>query len=227
MPSRSGVRAAPLRIAVLVLACTTLARVNAARADEPLARWMIEMDGGLTRPHGRIREAFGGGESVHLSLTREVRRHLEVAGAAFEGGMPYALAADEIGSSCIPGGQGRVACSRRSRRQSGVLAGLALGLVVPISLDGGRVVQFGGGRLLARYAVSPDLENRKRTGGGYYGSLGCDLVTLERTVGAGVLLRAARMSTHGDAFGTALPPRTAETWVDFNLLLRLGGTRKD
>ena len=46
-------RAAPLRIAVLVLACTTLARVNAARADEPLARWMIEMDGGLTRPHGR------------------------------------------------------------------------------------------------------------------------------------------------------------------------------
>lgn len=57
------------------------------------------------------------------------------------------------------------------------------------------------GRLLARYAVSPDLENRKRTGGGYYGSLGCDLVTLERTVGAGVLLRVARMSTHGDAFG--------------------------
>jgi len=53
MPSRSGVRAASLRIAVLVLACTTLARVNAARADEPLARWMIEMDGGLTRPHGR------------------------------------------------------------------------------------------------------------------------------------------------------------------------------
>jgi hypothetical protein len=219
-------RAVSLR--VVVLAFAMVAPVDAARGDEPLARWMMEMDGGLTRPHGRIRDAFGGGASVHWSLAREVRPHVDLAGSAFIGGMRYALAQDAGGATCIPAGQGRFTCSPAQTRQSGVLDGLALGLVVPLRLEGRRVLQVGGGGLLARYSTSPDAAGRRRTGGGYYGALGCDLVALERTVGAGALLRVAHVSTHGDAFGTALPPRSAETWLDFNLLVRLGGpSRRD
>jgi hypothetical protein len=214
-------RAASLRLVMLAFAI--VAQVDAARAEEPLARWMMEADGGLTRPHGRIRDAFGAGASVHWSLAREVRPHLDVAGAAFVGGMRYALARDQAGATCIPAGQGRFTCSPGRTRQSGVLDGLALGLVVPLRLDGRRIVQVGGGGLLARYSTPPDAAGRRRTGAGYYSTLGCDLVALERRVGAGVLLRVSRISTHGDAFGTALPPRTAETWVDFDLLVRLGG----
>jgi hypothetical protein len=194
-------------------------------SEDLLQRWMVDIDLGFTEPHGRIRDAFGHGLDGHWAVGRRTFSDVVIEGSVFAAGMDYAAARTVTASRCLVGLHGQVTCAPAERSQTGVYAGAAIGLTAPLKLDGhGRVLQLGAGPVFEKYSVSPDVGGvGTRSGLGVYGKLACDLLRLGSEGGLGVLLRATRVHTSGDTLGTSIPSRTSDTWLEMNLLLRVGG----
>jgi hypothetical protein len=196
-------------------------------SEELLERWMIDIDVGLARPHGPIHQALGHGVDGHWGVGRRALSDIAIEASAFATALDYSAARTVAASRCLVGFRGQVRCAQAQRSQTGVSAGAALGLTAPVRLDGhGRVLQLGAGPVFAKYFVSPDDGAAgARSGLGVYGKVACDVLPLGSEGGLGVLLRATRVQTSGDTLGASIPRRTSDTWLEMNLLLRVGGAR--
>jgi hypothetical protein len=195
--------------------------VASARSEDALTRWGADVGIGYTHAEGDAQQAFGSGLEARLAV-----RHRGPFGAALEAGVAlgdvgYAAARPVAVIECLPGPYGqRVACGGVAWQRGDTLS-LTAGLGWPLHIDDRHALELSAGGLFSRDAVS-HADYGTRQGWGYYGDAAVDLLPLGRDLRAALGARLSHVTTQGDSFGTPLAFRSADTWLDVTVRLRVG-----
>jgi hypothetical protein len=211
------------RLVLGSILATSLAAGPATAVADGLDDWRFETELGYARAGGALAPAFGGGVSVGWTIGRRLGPPVVEAGVHLAWA-DYSDAETLTTRVCSPIGPQSLACADRPRQQQGRRSAAMLGLSLPLALGSSRTLQVGAGAFLGGLSVEPAGDAAgSRDGSGLYLKLAADVVTIG-PAGVGLLIRAARGTSHGEAFGTT---GWTDDWIEANVLLRIGaGARR-
>lgn len=197
-----------------------------AGAADVSSDWEMRLDAGGTTAAGTVRDAFGGGVLGRATVSRRLAPRVWINGSLALANFDY-RAGQLVDTTVCSTSRPPRSCHSVTQLQHGESVGASAGWAVRLNTDArGRVVTAGAGVLHESYSIShAGADIGPRRGWGAYAELAGDLWRIGPDGGVGLGLRASHVSTRGESFGTSIPNRTGDTWLDATIRFRIGGQR--